>query len=103
MAHVYVGVIVKFYSPGIANVTSKWFLPCVDPLMPLLVLLPFKLLSAVSTVILADVEVMILHVAPQQVSVGKGHQTQLTLASLKDGKHCTQCSLARRAGKLHTR
>ncbi|MPC09246.1 hypothetical protein E2C01_001850 [Portunus trituberculatus] len=89
------GIMVIFYSPGIANVTSKWFFPCVDPLVPLLVLLPFKLLPTVSTVILADVEVMILYMAPQQISISEGNQTQLTLASLKNRMHCQQCFLAR--------
>lgn len=58
------------YSPGIADVASKRLLTRVDPLVPLLVLLPLEFLTTVDTVILANMEVVILNMATQQVGIG---------------------------------
>lgn len=50
--------------------------------MPFFVLLALELLATVGAVILADVEVVVLHMAAQQVGIGQRHQTQLALTSL---------------------
>lgn len=50
--------------------------------MPFLVLLALELLATVGAVILADVEVVVLHMATQQVGIRQRHQTQLALTSL---------------------